>query len=114
MQRIFSFCSVSFTLHVGVGIFCGPAGEISNRNARLQYTANDSGVIAAFVCNDGFLWIDGSLVKYDLCEDGEWRPLDHSSALWGIGCTGIDPTSKLISHLHEYISTMSLSSSIKS
>lgn len=63
-----------------------------------QYTVTDNGITAAFVCNAGFLWSDGSLFKLDKCEGAQWRPFDYDDEIWEAGCTGIHLNVKNISN----------------
>ena len=71
-----------------LGLPCGLAYNASDKNAATQYTFTANGITAAYVCNDGLHWTDGTVVKHDVCDNGQWRPLDYNTTIWENNCTG--------------------------
>ena len=70
------------------GTPCGPAPNVTEKNAITQYTVTEQGITAAYVCADGFLWTDGAVMKQDVCDNREWVHKDNDTNIWEDGCVG--------------------------
>ena len=70
------------------GTPCGPEPNVTEKNAITQYTVTEQGITAAYVCNDGFLWKDGAVMKQDVRDDGALVHNYNDTALREDGCAG--------------------------